>query len=91
MIGGAMEKKLHEAKIEDFKGKVRGLKSILADIKLTLKQVRKDNTTFPKDQFDSLKMLKILVRIVLKYLTFLPTQKLLNSIHILHNISLHNS
>lgn len=91
MIGGTMEKKLHEAKIEDFKGKVRGLKAILADIKLTLKQVRKDNTTFPKDQFDSLKMLKILVRIVLKYLTFLPTQKLLNSIHILHNISLHNS
>lgn len=91
MIGGAMEKKLHEVKIEHFKGKVRGLKAILADIKLTLKQVRKDNTTFPKDQFDSLKMLKVLVRIVLKYLTFLPTQKLLNSIHILHNISLHNS
>lgn len=75
MVGRVMEKKLHEARIEDFKGKVRGLKAILADVKLTLKQVRKDNTTFSKDQFDTLKRLKILVRIVLKYLTFLPTLK----------------
>ena len=70
MVGRVMEKKLHEARIEDFKGKVRGLKAILADVKLTLKQVRKDNTTFSKDQFDTLKRLKVLVRIVLKYLTF---------------------
>ena len=70
MVGRVMEKKLHEARIEDFKGKVRGLNAILADVKLTLKQVRKDNTTFSKDQFDTLKRLKVLVRIVLKYLTF---------------------
>ena len=73
MIGRMMEKKLREARIEDFKGKVRGLKAILADVKLTLKQIRKDNTTFSKDQFDNLKTLKVLVRIVLKYLTFLQT------------------
>ena len=73
MIGRMMEKKLREARIEDFKGKVRGLKAILADAKLTLKQIRKDNTTFSKDQFDNLKTLKVLVRIVLKYLTFLQT------------------
>lgn len=75
MVGRVMEKKLHEARTEDFKGNVRGLKAILADVKLTLKQVRKDNTTFSKDQFDTLKRLKVLVRIVLKYLTFLPTLK----------------
>ena len=75
MVGRVMEKKLREARIEDFKGTVRGLKAILADVKLTLKQVRKDNTTFSKDQFDTLKRLKVLVRIVLKYLTFLPTLK----------------
>ena len=70
MIGRMMEKKLREARIEDFKGKVRGLKAILADVKLTLKQIRKDNTTFSKDQFDNLKTLKVLVRIVLKYYLF---------------------
>ena len=75
MVGRVMEKKLHEARTEDLKGKVRGLKAILADVKLTLKQVRKDNTTFSKDQFDTLKRLKVLVRIVLKYLSFLPTLK----------------
>ena len=68
MIGRVMEKKLREARIEDFKGKVRGVKAILSDIKVTLKQVRKDNTTFPEEEFDNLKTLKVQVRTILNYL-----------------------
>lgn len=71
MVGRVMEKKLHEARIEDFKGKVRGVKAILSDIKVTLKQVRKDNTTFPEEEFDNLKTLKVQVRTILNYLVSL--------------------
>ena len=71
MIGRVMEKKLREARIEDFKGKVRGVKAILSDIKVTLKQVRKDNTTFPEEEFDNLKTLKVQVRTILNYLVSL--------------------
>ena len=71
MIGRVMEKKLREARIEDFKGKVRGVKAILSDIKVTLKQVRKDNTAFPEEEFDNLKTLKVQVRTILNYLVSL--------------------
>ena len=84
MIGRIMEKKLREARIEDFKGKVRGVKAILSDIKVTLKQVRKDNTTFPEEEFDNLKTLKVQVRTILKYLAFLS---ILNQ---LSNVSCYN-
>ena len=66
MIGRVMKKKLREARIEDFKGKVRGVKAILTDIKVTLKQVRKDNTTFPEEEFDNLKTLNVQVRTILR-------------------------
>ena len=43
-----MERKMHEARIEDFKRKVIRLRAILADIKLTFKQARKGNIIFSK-------------------------------------------
>ena len=83
MIGRVMEKKLREARIEDFKGKVRGVKAILSDIKVTLKQVRKDNTTFPEEEFDNLKTLKVQVRTILNYLVSLSILNQLSNSYVI--------
>lgn len=48
IVGRAMERKMHEARIEDFKRKVIRLRAILVDIKLTFKQARKGNIIFSK-------------------------------------------
>lgn len=67
MIGRVMEKKLREAKVEDFEGKVNGLKALLENVNSMLKEIRKDNTSFPEDspEIENLRTLHVQVTVPL--------------------------
>ena len=67
MIGRVMEKKLREAKVEDFEGTVNGLKALLENVNSMLKEIRKDNTSFPEDspKIENLRTLHVQVTVPL--------------------------
>lgn len=67
MIGRVMEKKLREAKVEDFEGKVNGLKALLENVNSMLKEIRKDNTSFQEDspKIENLRTLHVQVTVPL--------------------------
>lgn len=67
MIGRVMEKKLREAKVEDLEGKVNGLKALLENVNSMLKEIRKDNTSFPEDspKIENLRTLHVQVTVPL--------------------------
>ena len=67
MIGRIIEKKLREAKVEDFEGKVNGLKALLENVNSMLKEIRKDNTSFPEDspKIENLRTLHVQVTVPL--------------------------